>query len=70
MLKALSATGQKYLFDEFGATNFLALMEGVTHFGSSGMQGHRNVKKNVGDKPRDAVTGDVRGAIDPQSSSG
>ena len=48
MLKALSATGQKYLFDEFGATNFLALMEGVTHFGPGGMQGHRNVINLVG----------------------
>ena len=65
MLKALSATGQKYLFDEFGATNFLALMEGVTHFGPGGMQGRRNVKIFGGDKPRDAVTGDARSVIDP-----
>ena len=65
MLKALSATGQKYLFDEFGATNFLALMEGVTHFGPDGIQGHWNVNKFGGDKPRDAVTGDARGAIGP-----
>ena len=59
----MSATGQKYLFDEFGATNFLALMEGVTHFGPGGIQGGRNVKKFGGNKPRDAVTGDVRGAV-------
>ena len=66
VLKALSATGQKYLFDEFGATNFLALMEGVTHFGPGGIQGRRNVKKSGGNKLRDTGTGDARGAIDPQ----
>ena len=51
VLKALSATGQKYLFDEFGATNFLALMEGVTHFGPGGIQGRRKVKILGRDKP-------------------
>ena len=66
MLKALSATGQKYLFDEFGATNFLALMEGVTHFGPGGIQGRRNVKTFGGNKLGDTGTGDARGAIDLQ----
>ena len=60
VLKALSATGQKYLFDEFGATNFLALMEGVTHFGPGGIQGRRNAKTIGGNKPREAVIGDAK----------
>ena len=51
VLKASSATGQKYLFDEFGATNFLALIEGVTHFGPSGIQDHWNVRHMVGINP-------------------
>ena len=55
VLKALSATGQKYLFDEFGATNFLALMEGVTHFGPGGIQGCRYAKILGGDKSMSMV---------------